>query len=67
VAGTSTKEDTMRTNVTSILVDDQEKALRFYTDVLGFVKKTDMPLRDHPWLTVVSPQQRNLIQIASRG
>jgi catechol 2,3-dioxygenase-like lactoylglutathione lyase family enzyme len=67
VAGTSTKEDTMRINLTNILVDDQEKAPRFYTDVLGFVEKTDMPLGDHPWLTVVSPQQRNLIQIASGG
>ncbi|WP_307867769.1 VOC family protein [Umezawaea beigongshangensis] len=41
--------------VTSILVDDQEKALAFYTDVLGFVKKTDVPVGDAKWLTVVSP------------
>jgi catechol 2,3-dioxygenase-like lactoylglutathione lyase family enzyme len=34
----------MRINVTSVLVDDQDKALRFYTDVLGFVKKTEIPL-----------------------
>ena len=45
----------MRINLTSVLVDDQEKALRFYTDVLGFVKKNDVPLGEHRWLTVVSP------------
>ena len=36
----------MRINVTSVLVDDQDKALRFYTDVLGFMKKTEIPLGD---------------------
>jgi catechol 2,3-dioxygenase-like lactoylglutathione lyase family enzyme len=46
----------MRINVTSVLVDDQEKALRFYTEVLGFVKKTDVPMGEHRWLTVVSPE-----------
>ena len=46
----------MRIVVTSVLVDDQEKALRFYTDVLGFVKKADIPTGEHRWLTVVSPQ-----------
>lgn len=45
----------MRINVTSVLVDDQEKALRFYTEVLGFVKKTEVPVGDALWLTVVSP------------
>ena len=45
----------MRIVVTSVLVDDQEKALRFYTDVLGFVKKVDIPLGEARWLTVVSP------------
>ena len=45
----------MRINLTSVLVDDQEKALRFYTEVLGFVKKTEIPLGEHRWLTVVSP------------
>jgi catechol 2,3-dioxygenase-like lactoylglutathione lyase family enzyme len=44
----------MRINLTSVLVDDQAKALRFYTDVLGFVKKADVPLGEHRWLTVVS-------------
>jgi catechol 2,3-dioxygenase-like lactoylglutathione lyase family enzyme len=41
--------------LTSILVDDQEKALRFYTEKLGFVKKTEVALGEHRWLTVVGP------------
>ena len=46
----------MRIYITSVLVDDQEKALRFYTDVLGFQKKNDIPLGGGArWLTVVSP------------
>ena len=48
----------MKIVVTSVLVDDQEKALRFYTNVLGFVKKEDVPLGEARWLTVVSPQDR---------
>ena len=47
----------MRIQLTSVFVDDQEKALRFYTDVLGFVKKTDVPLGEFRWLTVVSSQE----------
>ena len=46
----------MRINLTSVLVDDQDKALRFYTEVLGFVKKTDIPMGEARWLTVVSPE-----------
>lgn len=46
----------MRIVVTSVYVDDQAKALAFYTDVLGFVKKEDIPLGKHRWLTVVSPE-----------
>lgn len=45
----------MRINLTSVLVDDQDKALAFYTDELGFVKKTEIPIGDARWLTVVSP------------
>ena len=45
----------MKINLTSVLVDDQARALAFYTDVLGFVKKADVPLGEHRWLTVVSP------------
>jgi catechol 2,3-dioxygenase-like lactoylglutathione lyase family enzyme len=46
----------MRITVSSVLVDDQEKALRFYTDILGFKKKADIPMGEARWLTVVSPQ-----------
>lgn len=45
----------MRINVMSVMVDDQAKALRFYTEVLGFVKKREIPLGEHAWLTVVAP------------
>jgi catechol 2,3-dioxygenase-like lactoylglutathione lyase family enzyme len=44
----------MKINLTSVMVDDQEKALHFYTDVLGFVKKMDLPMGEFRWLTVVS-------------
>ncbi len=45
----------MRINLTSVLVDDQDKALRFYTEVLGFRKKSEIPMGEHRWLMVVSP------------
>jgi catechol 2,3-dioxygenase-like lactoylglutathione lyase family enzyme len=45
----------MRIRLASVYVDDQDKALRFYTDVLGFVKKTEIPFGALRWLTVVSP------------
>jgi catechol 2,3-dioxygenase-like lactoylglutathione lyase family enzyme len=45
--------------VTSIFVDDQEKALNFYTNVLGFVKKEDVAAGDYRWLTVVSPDEQD--------
>ncbi len=44
----------MKIIVTSVAVDDQAKALRFYTDILGFEKKHDIPLGEHRWLTVTS-------------
>lgn len=47
----------MRISYTSVLVDDQEKALRFYTDLLGFSLKHDIPMGDARWITVVSPEQ----------
>jgi catechol 2,3-dioxygenase-like lactoylglutathione lyase family enzyme len=47
----------MKIKFTSIFVPDQAKALAFYTDVLGFVKKEDVPLGEHRWLTVVSPDE----------
>ncbi|MDD7968787.1 VOC family protein [Actinomycetospora lemnae] len=46
----------MRIRLTSIFVDDQRAALAFYTDVLGFTKRHDIPLGDDAWLTVVSPE-----------
>ncbi len=53
----------MRITVTSVLVDDQDKALRFYTDVLGFVKKNDLPAGEARWLTVVSPEDPNGVEL----
>jgi catechol 2,3-dioxygenase-like lactoylglutathione lyase family enzyme len=47
----------MRIYVTSVLVDDQAKALDFYTTKLGFIVKRDIPLGEHRWLTVVSKEQ----------
>lgn len=47
----------MKITVTSVFVDDQAKALAFYTDVLGFVKKQDIPFGESRWLTVVSPDE----------
>jgi catechol 2,3-dioxygenase-like lactoylglutathione lyase family enzyme len=45
----------MRISLTSVLVDDQDRALHFYTEILGFEKKAEVPLGEHRWLTVVSP------------
>ena len=53
----------MRITLTSVLVDDQDKALRFYTEVLGFVKKTEVPLGEHRWLTVVSPEDPDGVEL----
>jgi predicted enzyme related to lactoylglutathione lyase len=47
----------MKIKVTTLYVDDQEKALRFYTEVLGFAKKTDFTQGPYRWLTVVSPEE----------
>ncbi|AJE83813.1 MULTISPECIES: VOC family protein [Streptomyces] len=46
----------MRIHLSSVFVDDQAKALRFYTETLGFAKKADVPLGQDRWLTVVSPE-----------
>jgi catechol 2,3-dioxygenase-like lactoylglutathione lyase family enzyme len=54
----------MKIVVTSVMVDDQEKALRFYTDVLGFVKKTDIPMGPYRWLTVVAPGDANGVELS---
>ena len=53
----------MKINVTSVLVDDQSKALAFYTDVLGFVKKTDVPAGGVRWLTVTSPEAPDGVEL----
>ncbi|HWB75544.1 MAG TPA: VOC family protein [Nannocystaceae bacterium] len=50
----------MRIKLVSIMVDDQAKALAFYTDVLGFAKKTDIPVGEYRWLTVVAPERDDL-------
>ena len=47
----------MKIKVTTLYVDDQEKALRFYTEVLGFVKKADVSQGSYRWLTVASPEE----------
>jgi predicted enzyme related to lactoylglutathione lyase len=46
----------MRINLSSVMVEDQEQALKFYTEKLGFVKKTDMSVGEYRWLTVTSPE-----------
>ncbi len=53
----------MRINVMSVMVDDQDKALRFYTEVLGFQRKTEIPLGEHRWLTVVSPEDPDGVEL----
>jgi predicted enzyme related to lactoylglutathione lyase len=51
------RRPSMKIKLTSVHVDDQEKALRFYTEVLGFVKKTDVSAEEYRWLTVTSPEE----------
>jgi catechol 2,3-dioxygenase-like lactoylglutathione lyase family enzyme len=53
----------LRINLTSVMVDDQRKALDFYTRVLGFVKKTEIPMGDVSWLTVVSPDAPDGVEL----
>lgn len=53
----------MRINLSSVFVDDQERALDFYTRVLGFTKKTEIPLGAARWLTVVSPDDPNGVEL----
>ncbi len=49
----------MKIKLNSVLVDNQDKALKFYTEILGFVKKNDIPFGEFRWLTVVSPDEPN--------
>jgi catechol 2,3-dioxygenase-like lactoylglutathione lyase family enzyme len=53
----------MRITTASVLVDDQEKALQFYTDKLGFRTKTDVPVGEHRWLTLVSLDQPDGVEL----
>ena len=53
----------MKIVLTSILVDDQDKALRFYRDILGFRLKHDIPMGAHRWLTLVSPEQPDGVEL----
>ena len=53
----------MKIKVTSISVDDQEKALRFYTDILGLVKKADVTQGPYRWLTVASPEEPDGVEL----
>jgi glyoxylase I family protein len=54
----------MRIKLTSIMVDDQDKALRFYTEVLGFRKKHDIPVGEYRWITVTSPEGPGDMELA---
>ena len=53
----------IKISLTSVPVDDQAKALDFYTRVLGFLKKADVPLGEHRWLTVVSPGEQAGVEL----
>ncbi len=53
----------MKIKLSSVMVDDQEKALKFYTEVLGFVKKHDVPVGEFKWLTVVSPEGHDDVEL----
>jgi catechol 2,3-dioxygenase-like lactoylglutathione lyase family enzyme len=53
----------MKIYLTSVLVDDQDKALKFYAEILGFVKKADVPVGEFKWLTVVSHEEPNGVQL----
>ena len=53
--------DFLRIKLTSVYVDDQEKALKFYTEMLGFIKKADISAGGYRWLTVVSPEDQMVL------
>lgn len=53
----------MRIKLTSVPVQDQDKALKFYTEKLGFVEKRDIPIGDARWLTVVSPEETEGVEL----
>ncbi len=53
----------IRISLTSVPVNDQDRALDFYTNILGFIKKTEVPIGEHKWLTVVSPQEQSGVEL----
>ena len=54
----------MKITITSVSIDDYDKALKFYTDVMGFMKKRDIPLGEGArWLTVISPEEPNGVEL----
>ena len=53
----------MRINLASVLVDDQEKAFRFYTERLGFLPKNDVAMGEARWLTLVSPEAQDGVEL----
>jgi predicted enzyme related to lactoylglutathione lyase len=55
--------DEMKIKVTSVFVKDQDKALKFYTEILGFIKKSDIKAGNYRWLTVVSPKDQDGIEL----
>lgn len=54
----------MKIRLTSIMVDNQDKALKFYTEVFGFVKKLEIPVGEYRWLTVVSPEGPDNLELS---
>ena len=53
----------MKIRLTSVLVDDQDKALKFYTEILGFVKKKEIPMGEYRWLTIVSQEEPDGVEV----
>ena len=53
----------MKIRLTSVLVDDQDKALKFYTEILGFVKKREIPMGEYRWLTIVSQEEPDGVEV----
>ncbi len=53
----------MKIKLASLFVDDQEKALKYYTEVLGFLKKADVKANNYRWLTVVSPEDQDGVEL----
>ncbi len=63
MASVHSKGEIVKITLTSVLVDDQSKALRFYTEMLGFLPKTEISMGEHAWLTVVSPEEPNGVEL----